>query len=257
MAAKTKVKKKKRVKHVIEEVVDSPAQEEAKTEVSLAESVSTPTETPSEPPVAVETEAQVPDPASSSPEPAVEASAPTGDIDVEVTQVESAEERMKPTRKTNFKMIILITIVSALVAAFVSGGVYVYLNGINELSSTSEVTATPTPESVPTSSPTPTPDTNKAVDVSTFSVSVLNGSGAIGAAGKGQSILEDAGFSVEHTGNAANYNFKNTVVQFKSSVDASAVAKLKTALSDTYEVEVGETLTSSSKYDIVVTVGAN
>lgn len=255
MAAKTKVKKKKRVKHVIEEVVNTPTQE--------TQSDTPPAEIkPEQPDTSVESpstsEAETNEMAtSSSPEPVIEASAQEGDINVEGTPVESSDSVVKPTRKTNFKMIILITIVSALVAAFVSGGVYVYLNGINELSSPSEKTATPTPDSVPTSSPTPVPDTTKDVDVSTLSVSVLNGSGAIGAAGKGQSILEDAGFTIEHTGNAANYNFKNTVIQVKSSVDASVVAKLKTALSDTYEVEVGDALTSTSKYDIVVTVGAN
>lgn len=223
-------KKKKRIRPVIEEVV-------TQTPESTGD---IPTEVPAEstPEDNVNTPEQTPEP----------------------VQEQATDQASEPTKskKTNFKMIFVITVISALVAAFVSGGVYVYLNGLNELGERAEnqENTDASPIASPTAAPTATPEPEE-IDISKLSLSVLNGSGAIGAAGKAQDILESGGFSVEHTGNAANYSFKNTTIQVKSNVEAGVVSKLKTLLSESYKPEVGDTLPDSSKYDIVVTVGEN
>ncbi|RJR28555.1 hypothetical protein C4564_04945 [Candidatus Microgenomates bacterium] len=230
-------KKKKRIRPVIEEVVTQTP--ESAGDILAGAPVEGPPEdkadTPEQTPEPVQKEAT--DPAS---EPTQETDEPT------------------KSKKTNFKMIFVITVISALVAAFVSGGVYVYLNGLNELDKpfVNQGNADASPTASPTSAPTATPEPEE-IDISKLSLSVLNGSGAIGAAGKAQDILEFGGFSVEHTGNAANYSFKSTTIQVKSNVEAGVVSKLKTLLSDSYKPEVGDTLPDSSKYDIVVTVGEN
>ena len=69
-------------------------------------------------------------------------------------------------------------------------------------------------------------------------------------------MLEKAGFKVASTGNAANYNFKKTVVQVKQTVGKLALTSLKDSLKDAYSLEDGEALDSKAVYDIVITVGA-
>lgn len=181
----------------------------------------------------------------------------------EVGHVECVEQEGKvagverPRGKTNIKLVIIITIVSALVAAVVSGGVYVYLSGVESFSR--QATPTPTPEliSLPTPVPTESPEP-EPVDLGDFSVQVLNGSGTPGAARAGEDVLVKAGFRVASTGNAANYNFEATVVQAKPNVAAEVVSEAKKALEGAgYKVEIGEALASSSEYDIVAIIGSN
>lgn len=155
-------------------------------------------------------------------------------------------------RGPNMKLIFLVTIVTALIVGFIAGGVYVYVSGVSN-NTIAESTPTPTlapTEMTPTSKPSPTP----TVVPSSYKVSVLNGSGVIGAAGKVKASLETSGFKVTGTGNAANYSFKNTVVQVKSSVSAGAIDLIKKALND-YVVEDGDTLPVSSTFDVIVTAG--
>lgn len=223
-------KDRKRIKPVIEEVVEEtpivsePPKEEPQTKV-----VETPVE---------EVENKDPEP--------------------EKAPEESTEKETKhKENKMNLKLVIVITLVSALVAAFVSGGVYVYLSGLDSLDKPqNEIVLEP--EETPESSPSPTPEPEAEVDITEYTVQVLNGSGAIGAASGGEDVLSEAGFNVENTGNAGRYDYESTTVQVKSTVPAGVVDKLKTALEGSdYEVKIGTALADSAQYDIVVIVGAN
>jgi hypothetical protein len=159
----------------------------------------------------------------------------------------------EPEKKgPNVKLLFLVTIITALIVGFIAGGVYVYVSGV---SSNATVESTPTPfpevmEMTPTAKPSPTP----TIVPSSYSVSVLNGSGVIGAAGKVKASLEAGGFKVTGTGNATNYSFKNTVIQAKESVPPAAIELLKKSLKD-YVVEEGNALPASSTFDIIVTAG--
>jgi len=159
--------------------------------------------------------------------------------------------------KTNFKLILLITIITALIVGFVAGGIYVYFSGLSDANQT-VVTPTPTPESSKTPAPTPalTP-TPEPVEPSEYSISVLNGSGRIGAAGELSQILEDGDYVVDNIGNASRYDFEETVVQLTPDVPASLGLQLKTLLSDSYEVIVGKELAENNQYDVVITVGSS
>jgi hypothetical protein len=218
-------KTRRRIKPVIEEVVEE-----------------TPKEVPVEPvveeltPVESTTEAEI------APE--------------EVVEEKSLSEEKRPQRKTNLKLIIVITVISAFVAAVVSGGVYVYLTGLDQRNS-GEAQSSPTPEPIvlPTESPAPTAEPE--LDLTSFSIQVLNGSGKIGAAGGGETVLKDAGFKVSATGNAGKYDYENTVIQAKDAVPAQVISELKDALVKAkYDVKVGDKLTSGN-YDVVVIIGAN
>lgn len=174
----------------------------------------------------------------------------------DIGKIEQAKEE-SPQSKVNIKLVVIITVVSALVAAIVSGGVYVYLSGAESLEKPLEATPAPVVLETPavTASPSPSPE---PVDVSKVTVRVLNGSGKIGAAGAGEDVLVRAGFKVGSTGNADNYNFKKTVIQIKTGVPAQVVELAKKALEESdYTVEVGGVLPASSDYDMIVTVGLN
>lgn len=133
------------------------------------------------------------------------------------------------------------------------GGIVFYQKGVN----ITNVKATPTPAASPkpASSPTPTPKAN--VDVSEFDVAVYNGSGTAGEAGVVKKLLEDAGFSVVSTGNAATYDYTKTIIKAKSSVDSAVIEKMKDTLSESYVVGDSQTLSSSSTTDIQIVVGSS
>jgi len=162
-----------------------------------------------------------------------------------------------PSGKTNYKLILLVTVISALVVGFVAGGVYVYFSGLSQIEETAPQ-PTQAPEAAsptPTSQASPSPIPGEEIDVTSYKVSVLNGSGQIGAAGSAGSLLEDQGFEVANIGNANRYDYEATVVQVKETVPEQVIQMVEDALSDTYSVELGDELPSTSGYDIIVTVG--
>src|SRR5437762_3009918 len=100
---------------------------------------------------------------------------------VEETKNITPEMPGVPKKKGVFWKFLLITLLSAGLVVALAGGVYVYLKGVNKISdevseAAPEATATPI-------EPIPSPTAAPKVDLSTYKVSVLNGSGKIGAAG--------------------------------------------------------------------------
>ncbi len=178
-------------------------------------------------------------------------------------EVQVNDELFESKDKVGFFPLFLITLGVALLVAVVSGGIYVYIQGTGEENGqtaveTSKPSSKPDSTNAPLASSTPiaTPVASAAA-LNTYSLSVLNGSGRIGEAGKVKTLLEKAKFKVSYTGNAKSYDFEKTQLQFKESVPESVRNTLKSTLQSGYEVEVGETLNSKNVYDIVVTVGAN
>lgn len=81
-------------------------------------------------------------------------------------------------------------------------------------STSAQLTATPSAAVSPTAA---------SASLTSLSVSVLNGSGIPGAAGKVASALKSAGFSSVTTGNAAAYTYTGLTVYVKNSDNLSAV----------------------------------
>ncbi|MEK7497457.1 MAG: LytR C-terminal domain-containing protein [Patescibacteria group bacterium] len=172
----------------------------------------------------------------------------------EPVQVEAPPINLEES-KSDIKLFIFVAIITALVVAALAGGIYVYLNGINNLNNPApSPTATPIVEE--TSVPSPTASSAAEVKLSTYKVQILNGSGKIGEANKAKALLEKAGFEIKSTANAATFDFTDTIIESKSTVSETAVAAAKEALSKTYSVEIGDALPASSAYDIVITVGS-
>jgi hypothetical protein len=162
--------------------------------------------------------------------------------------------------KPNLKVIITVGVILLLFGILI-GGVFYYRSNVGD--EAEEATSSPSEEIVtnetitesPTSTPTPTPE--EELDLSNYSVNILNGSGIAGEAGRASSLLEELGFSELDTGNADSYEYTTTVISLKKEVPDGVYEKIKESLSTDYIVEKSdEALEEDSTYDVVITVGS-
>lgn len=132
------------------------------------------------------------------------------------------------------------------------GGIFFYQTSLNKKA---EPIATPTLQAVETIVPIPTPSVNE-VDLTKYPISILNGSGIRGEAGKAQTLLEKAGFEISSTGNAESYGYTETTIQIKSKVEKEFLVKLIKSLGENYKVSTKtQSLQNSSKSDVIVIIG--
>lgn len=122
------------------------------------------------------------------------------------------------------------------------------LNNMNPL----KPTETPEPTVVPTVAPT-----EKPLDLKSYKISVLNGSGIKGKAAEVKTSLTGAGFVVSTTGNADRSDYGATQIAAKKSVDKAYLDKLEAELKKEYEVDTVSTIPSDSSQaaDVIVTLG--
>lgn len=90
------------------------------------------------------------------------------------------------------------------------------------------------------------------IDEKSLKIKVLNGSGTPGMAGKISKTIEAGGFIIESTGNADNFNYKNTIIKYKGELGDS-IQKL----SNLIDVEIKEENDETIDADIVIIVGKN
>jgi len=132
------------------------------------------------------------------------------------------------------------------------GGIFFYQK---QLAVTSSETPIPAVDSNLTADATPTPQVQ--VDLTKYKISILNGGGTAGEAGKAKTLLETAGFTVSGTANAKDYSFTKTIISAKSTVDKAFLDALSEALAKTYVVGTNEMIASSSADSVVVTIGSS
>jgi LCP family protein required for cell wall assembly len=82
--------------------------------------------------------------------------------------------------------------------------------------------------------PTPTPTAPQALTTnpSSFKLQILNGSGAQGIAAQAATALTSRGFDVTGTGNAPNFAYTNSVIEYPSAAEMAAVNTLKRELTN-------------------------
>lgn len=146
-----------------------------------------------------------------------------------------------------------ILIPGVLILGAILGGIVFYQNHTTP----KKTISTPTPQATYTPNATIVPTASPRAKISEFDIAIYNGSGIAGEAGKVKTLLEDAGFTVVSTGNAATYDYTKTIIKAKSSIDASVITKLKETLSKNYSVGDSQTLSSTSITDIQVVVGSS
>jgi hypothetical protein len=154
--------------------------------------------------------------------------------------------------KKKFFVILLILVI---LGGVIAGGVYYYQTNMANIS---ESTSEPTPV---VEEPTPTPNATEAsnsaeIDYSKYSVSVLNGSGIVGEAGKAAALLDDFEFKSVDTGNAGSYDYTKTEVATKEDVPTALYDEIQTALEENYVItKADKSLDEEYAYDIEIIVG--
>src|SRR3990172_12343766 len=148
--------------------------------------------------------------------------------------------------------IIVIILAVAVILGIIAGGFYYYRSRVSKR--VEAPTPTPTPVS---STPTPTPsEIMEELDLSEYSVSLLNGSGVPGEAGNAEELLSELEFADIKTGNAESYDYEQTEVSLKKNLPQGVYSKIEAALSETYNVSLSETtLDEDSTFDIIIIVG--
>jgi len=181
---------------------------------------------------------------------------PTEEVAIDKPQVEEIIKPEPVKEKSSFN-ILWILIPGMLLLGLLIGGIFAYVFGIQKISTSqptdSEETQNITVE--PTISPTTKPTASPSASLSKYKIKILNGSGIKGEAGKVQTLIEKAGFTVLSTGNASTYDFTKTQISIKTGVDQEFITSLIKTLEKNYQLE--DTKTSSSQAnDVTLTVGS-
>jgi cell division protein FtsL len=99
------------------------------------------------------------------------------------------------------------------------------------------------------------PVDKSGLDRSKLSVTVENGSGVAGTAGKAAKVLQDLGYNVVSTGNADNFNYEGVTIQIKDT-QSNFVNLLKKDLANDYTITSGTSdLASDSPTDCIIIIG--
>ena len=152
--------------------------------------------------------------------------------------------------------ILWILIPGMLLLGLLIGGIFAYVFGIQKIS---DIKKTDTSESQnitaeSTVSQTAKPTASPSASLSKYKIKILNGSGIKGEAGKVQTLIESAGFTVLSTGNAATYDYTKTQITIKTGIDPDFVSTLAATLKKSYQLENTKTVSSQTN-DITIIVG--
>ena len=99
------------------------------------------------------------------------------------------------------------------------------------------------------------PIDKSGLDRSKLSITVLNGSGVEGTAGKAASILKDFGYNVASTGNADNYNYTGVTIKVKPD-QSNFLNLLKQDLAKEYTIKsTSSDLSPDSSTDALIIIG--
>ena len=163
--------------------------------------------------------------------------------------VDKTQSKSSISNKKLLTIIIAIFIISSLII----GGILRSRKSKQEEVSSPSPPAVITPSPEASSEPSPSPAT---LDLSSYSIQVLNGSGVAGEAGSVKDALETGGFEEINTSNADNYDHTDTEVSLKDNISESVFNEIENILSSSYTVVLdSDSLTSRSDYDVVIIIG--
>ncbi len=173
-------------------------------------------------------------------------SEPTKDIPLEKTEEKTVTILAPDKNHKKGKTFLLLVGIVLLIAGLVVGGILFSQKALKSARKTA-----PSPTSIPTLATTPTPEIAKK----DLKISVLNGSGIPGLAGKAKTYLEELGYQVVNTGNAEVYTYEQTEVSIKENKKMFLEEILK-SLGEKYTLsDDNPTLDSQSEFDIVIKLG--
>jgi flagellar biosynthesis GTPase FlhF len=153
-------------------------------------------------------------------------------------------------RKGSFGYFIKVTLFTFILGLILfAGGYYLFSNKENLLSTINK------PEPSPTETQAVVTPTEEPVDLSEFSIRVLNGTETSGLAADLREELESAGFRVVSVGNADADDFEQTEIASVAKVNKAFLEKLKEELGKKYSV--GDVVSlSTAAADVVITIGS-
>ncbi|MFH1601540.1 MAG: LytR C-terminal domain-containing protein [Candidatus Shapirobacteria bacterium] len=152
-----------------------------------------------------------------------------------------------PEKKRKFPIFLIIIILLA-----GSAGVVLFSRVMTNKGNT-QLAPAPTP--APDIIEEPTPTLEPQLDRADLTIQVLNGTGEPGVAGEGKDYLEGLGYEDVAAGNADSYNYKETGIALKEEAQ-EYFDLLSKDLAGMYSVSSeSSTLSESSDYDVVVTLG--
>jgi len=162
------------------------------------------------------------------------------------TPEETALPKSPKSDKLPFWVVFVTLLFGILLGAGLVSGIFYYQNAVTTTQETPEPEASEEPTVLPTSTPIAVKK-----DVT---ISILNGSGKKGEAGKVEELLKSANFTKTTTGNATSYNFKTTDIAYKKTVSIETINQIKATLVG-YDVKL---LTTEPKgaSDVEITVGS-
>lgn len=168
-------------------------------------------------------------------------------------EAEIGGESIDEPKKSKLWIIIAIIVI---ILVLVGGALWYFRENVLKRFSVG-VKPTPT-QTVVKNTPTPATDSAKMeIDLSEYSIRVLNGSGISGIAGETKDILEAEDFNVEEIGNADSSDYEGTVIKAKGHVPSEFLEKLKEALEETYILDASEDLEDSEDFDVIVIIGSS
>ena len=169
------------------------------------------------------------------------------DLPKQVPTITSKESSIAPTVKHHFPNVIIVIIFLIMLT---TSGLLVYNKNILPKKK-------PTPTSTPIQvlSPTPLATPTTEIDLSLYTITILNGTGRENEATKLETILQDGGFNVVKTGNADNFNYEKTQLRFKEKVPDEAELPLDKTLKTLYDLSIGTKLEEEYDSDILIIVG--
>ena len=182
------------------------------------------------------------------------------------TEIPHVFNPSKPQRRLPRRTIVLLTIIVLLLITFIfirftsskkpNTSVTSTVTSPSPTASAIEQTPSPSPSGSPTPTPTVSPvDKKTGLDRSKLSVSVENGSGGAGVAGKAADFLKGLGYDVVSTSNADSFSYSGVVIQIKSE-KSDYLNLLKNDLGQNYTIgTTSAELSSSASEDVLVIIG--
>lgn len=167
------------------------------------------------------------------------------------------DEEEEKSKSSILKIILLFVL--GFVVGGVSVGAVLYFVPFQKTepkeTSAEQETTTPAATIEEAEEATESAEAEEELDLSTYSLQILNGSGVAGAAGAVQKILEDSGFAVFDLGNADSYNYQETEIQVIGGLPKGVYDEIEKALTDYNVVLSEENLSEDSEHDVVIIVG--
>lgn len=166
-------------------------------------------------------------------------------ISVEKKDITTNEGVFWSTKTGKIWMFVFI----ACIALSLVAGFFIYQAG----SAPTVPVSIPTPIQTSSISPTLIPEN---IDLSKYSITVLNGSKINREARKLKELLEKEGFTVASIGNAHSSDNKKTTIQIKTTIPKTFLDKLKSLLVKSYVLDAVAELADTEDSEVVITIGS-